>query len=295
MVGVEYVDKPYEVRTGASLALPLVGPLDLYPSVYRYVQPIAEYDEVWQLEANVRLRLARRTAPVLPYLGGGVAVQPALLPLAGPNPDASAQVNVYSVLLAGVEFMPRSTTRPVFEVQMVGTGPDGSPSYGGGEVAILAGVSFSLGHDPLRDHGGPAPECTSGAPTLAYDDCALRLKHRFFSTQFVQGQDETVAARFTFLAPRLDELMQRSDSAWGYYWAFRERYNRGFWLMTVGGALFLGGTIIATDPRHDTLGAALMFGGIGFNLAGIIDAAKSREPLAKAIWWYNRSLTEPDP
>lgn len=296
-IGVEYIDKPYEVRTGIALALPFVGPLDLYPSVYRWVDPIAIYDEVWQMEANLRVRLTGRTAPVVPYVGGGIAVQPAFAALAAPPPpDQPSHANVFGVALAGVELTPRSSVRPVVEVQMVGTGPNGDPGYGGGEVAVLAGLSLTLGHDPASGDPGPLAVCTSGAPVLPYDDCSLRVKHTFLSTRLVQGRDETVAARFTFLAPPLTDLMQRSDSAWDYYWIFHERYNRGFWYTMAGSALFLGGTILyAADQDRGALSATFVVAGFAFHLAGIINAARAREPLSKAIWWYNRSLREPDP
>lgn len=80
--------------------MPVVGPVDLYPAVFRYLDPIAEYNEVWQIEANLRVRLTKPEGQLLPYIGGGIALQPAFAPLAGPNPEESIRSKVFSVLRA---------------------------------------------------------------------------------------------------------------------------------------------------------------------------------------------------
>jgi hypothetical protein len=144
LVGVEYIDKPYEVRFGAALAVPIVGRIDLYPSLFRYVDPVADYDEVWQLETSLRVRLTNGAGPALPYLGAGIAVQPAFAPLPGPAPEESVRTNVFTVLLAGIEFFPRGIARPIIELHVLGTGADGFSGYGRGEVSVLAGLSIRL-------------------------------------------------------------------------------------------------------------------------------------------------------
>jgi hypothetical protein len=149
LAGVEYVDKPYEVRLGGSVAIPLFGPVDLYPSVFRYVDPVAGYDEVWQLEFNARVRLINQPRSVLPYVGAGVAWQPAWDQLSGRVPRDAFRGNTFTVLLAGIEFRQAAAVRPVVEVQLLGTGPhgagpEGNWSYGRGEFSMLAGLAIRL-------------------------------------------------------------------------------------------------------------------------------------------------------
>ncbi len=132
------------------------------------------------------------------------------------------------------------------------------------------------------------PAVRAQQPPCPYDECALRLK----GASLVQGRQEFKVARFTFTARRLDSLMQRSDSAARYYALFRTRYNRGFWLSIAGVGLFGAGALVqAIEPnRLDGLKIGLLSAGTLGIIVGTINQARSREPLSKAVWWYNRSL-----
>jgi len=146
---------------------------------------------------------------------------------------------------------------------------------------VLTSVALALG---IRSLAAQQPPCS-------YDECALRLKRSFWGPQLVQGRSEMKVARFTFTAARLDSLMQRSDSAARHYALFRTRYNRGFWLATAGAGVFGAGTLIhAIDRDLDDVAIGLLIAGTASWIVGVITGAQSREPLSKAVWWYNRSL-----
>ena len=146
LAGIEYDDAPYQVRFGGAIAFPLFGVVDLYPSVFRYVDPVANYDELWNLEFNARVRLSNQPRGVLPYVGAGVAWQIAFDQLSGRAPRDAFLGNTFTVLLAGVEFRQAAAVRPVVEVQLLGTGPQGSSpeGYGLGEFSVLAGLAIRL-------------------------------------------------------------------------------------------------------------------------------------------------------
>ena len=129
-----------------------------------------------------------------------------------------------------------------------------------------------------------------------YDQCALRLKPAAFGPRLVRGLNETSVAHFVFLAPRLDSLMQRSDSAMRYYSLFRARNNRGFWLSLAGLGLFGAGYLIyAVDRDLEGPAVAVSIAGAATWIVGVITQGRSRDPFSKAIWWYNRSLSHSSP
>lgn len=140
--------------------------------------------------------------------------------------------------------------------------------------------------------GSPAPGALVAQDTACtYDACALRIKRPFFGTRLVQGRQGETVASIVFLAPRLTDMMERSDSALHYYELFRTRHNRALWMGLVGSVLYLGGFVVfEANPDAEPVALGLTIGGGAAMIASLIVGASARDPLSRAIWWYNRSF-----
>jgi hypothetical protein len=125
--------------------------------------------------------------------------------------------------------------------------------------------------------------------TCSYDACALRLRHTFFKTQLVQGNEARPVASLGLFAPRVSLFAERSDTAGRYYASFRRRATSGTLLGLAGLVLTTLG-LVEYDSDHDT-GLVLVIGGGLLGIVGGIQVNRAREQLSQAVWWYNRTLT----
>jgi hypothetical protein len=109
---------PTGPRVGASVVLPLIGPLDFYHSLEL---PSAEGSSTWQALTGLRLQpLGTQGLASIWYLGAGVAL------------GESSR----TALLTGVQWPPAGP-RPFLEVRFLG-------GIEGGALHILAGLSIRL-------------------------------------------------------------------------------------------------------------------------------------------------------
>jgi hypothetical protein len=122
----------------------------------------------------------------------------------------------------------------------------------------------------------------------SYDECAIRVRSTFWSTQLVRGREAVPVARIGFFAPRLPLFGERSDSAGFYYDAFRSRRNTQSILGLTGLGIAVGVVIAAAsgaDPPAELVLVSIPLTA----LAGMVTTGAS-DRLARAIWWYNRGL-----
>jgi hypothetical protein len=137
----------------------------------------------------------------------------------------------------------------------------------------------------------PTTSLRAQQDTCSYDACALRIKRGFWGRRLVQGREEQKVAGFALLAPSLDTVMQRSDSAARYYSLFRVRHNRGFWFALSGVALYGGATLVyGIDRDLEGPTIAMSIAGTAAFIVGLVNTVRAEEPLSRSVWWYNRSL-----
>ena len=112
---------PRNSRVGANAVLPLIGPLDLYPSVEIFPDVGA-----WQGLLTLRLQpLGTRGLASIWYMGGGVAL--------------SAQAP-RKALITGLQW-PSGRPRPFLEMRFLGDIEEANP-----ELDVVAGLSVRMGN-----------------------------------------------------------------------------------------------------------------------------------------------------
>lgn len=123
----------------------------------------------------------------------------------------------------------------------------------------------------------------------AFDDCALRIRHRLIRTEIVQGTESIEVARIGLRNPPLQDLFARSDRAAVSFDEFRKDHRRASWLTVLGGIEIIGALVARAQDNEDWANA-LSISGIVIEVAGMIFRTRADEHLSDAIWWYNRSL-----
>ena len=155
-------------------------------------------------------------------------------------------------------------------------------------AAIIAFLLLPFLGLPAVAHGQTGTQGNLGCDV--YDNCALRVQHRFFSDKVVRGTESIHVARIGFGTPPLEDLFTRSDSAAVSFDQFRTDHSRSVWLTVLGGIEFIGG-IVAESQGNDDLAVGLSIGGTIIEVAATIFRTRANEHLSNSIWWYNRSLT----
>ena len=124
----------------------------------------------------------------------------------------------------------------------------------------------------------------------SYRACALRVEPRGFGTAVVRGAEGEVVARIGVLGarPRLDSLLDRSDSAVVY----ATQYHR---LMPRGAAAGLVGSLLFAAPAFaDQVGegavVGLTVGAAALSIYGSVLMLRAQRALSRSLWWYNESL-----
>jgi len=123
-----------------------------------------------------------------------------------------------------------------------------------------------------------------------YRTCALRVEPRGLGTVVVRGAEGEVVARVGVWGtrPRLDSLLQRSDSALIY----ASQYHR---MVPIGAAAALAGSLLFTAPAFtDQLGdgavIGLSLGAAALSISGSVLMIRAQRALSRSVWWYNESL-----
>jgi hypothetical protein len=125
-----------------------------------------------------------------------------------------------------------------------------------------------------------------------YDTCALRIRYGLLGGGLIQGLEERRVASLGWFAPAVPVFGQRSDTAARYYSSFRRRQHSGTALSLAGLAAWVGALLIA-DSNNDLAAGFAIGGGVLF-LGGMVQLARAPEPLSRAVWWYNRTLSAPE-
>jgi hypothetical protein len=111
----------------------------------------------------------------------------------------------------------------------------------------------------------------------------------FTSGEVVRGVNEEHVASIWFFAPKISLLSERADSVGHYYQSFRTIHNRGTWIGLTGVAMMVAGIIVAGGD-NETLAIGLTVGGLIPFTWGVVESARARDRLGRAIWWYNGTL-----
>lgn len=131
------------------------------------------------------------------------------------------------------------------------------------------------------------------AQESSYEQNALRVESRLGDLQIVRGAQSTVVARAgVFHGPKIANLVGQSEKALAEARAFERDYEPAQSLIAVGIAV-LGGAIGASRmhdidnaiPTGLTIASVVLIGYGGSKLERAYSA------LSRAIWWYNRDLT----
>lgn len=156
--------------------------------------------------------------------------------------------------------------------------------FPGPRAALLALALFAA---PSSLHGQADPSLHAACD--AYERCALRVRHGFFTTRIVRGTDDTELARLGFGAPPLDDVFSLSDEAAVSFQRFRTAHVRSSWMGLLGGIGFVGGLVAGARGHHDWA-AGLSLGGSVFSLGAGAFRTRADEHLSRAVWWHNASL-----
>jgi len=125
----------------------------------------------------------------------------------------------------------------------------------------------------------------------SFDDCALRLQYRFFSTRLVRGTAALPVARLGWFPPHVAALEGSSDSVKVHYKAFQSLQKRSAWLTIAGLATTVATTLFfRSDYRDSGAKLGLFLGGIGLSFASGIHHLLAQNQLSQSVWWYNREL-----
>ena len=88
----------------------------------------------------------------------------------------------------------------------------------------------------------------------------------------------------------LERLVQESDSARAYARGYRADQTAAVALSLLGSAVFVFSTLHAPFDS-DTQFLGLVIGG-GVTLGSAYFGVQAQRALARAVWWYNRSLEQ---
>jgi hypothetical protein len=124
-----------------------------------------------------------------------------------------------------------------------------------------------------------------------YDSCSLRIKYGW-SLKLVAGAEEhEIAGLGMFPSKATTEIFaERSELAASMYQDFRSQRITGSVLALGGLAMMFGGVFAAEE--NENLGVALVFGGLAISTAGMVVQTTAFDKVSKAIWEYNRTLSQ---
>ncbi len=140
-----------------------------------------------------------------------------------------------------------------------------------------------------------APVFGQAAP-CSWDQCALRLQFRTFSTRVVQGASATPVGRLGIFAPRIEPLATGPDTARFHYEAYRSAQIAGSFAVLLGTVAVLGSATVAfanayNNSNENEAASTVLFGaGLVIAFVGAASTRRAQDHLQRAIWLYNRSL-----
>lgn len=159
-------------------------------------------------------------------------------------------------------------------------------------MRTCAGVVLVIALASADAAGQDGVDCT-------FDACALRVEHRFGGLRVVRGLEAEPVATLGLFGNTLAEVVASSDSAYVYALESdrQKRASTAWWIFglvaTVVGASDYTAGFWERDP------GTLTYVGLGIGLGATMvsgwQATRSLDSVEKAVWWFNRDLSSPDP
>ena len=140
--------------------------------------------------------------------------------------------------------------------------------------------------------GAPASAQAPDRIDCSYDECALRIKNRFFGTDLVRGVGDEKVAGLGFVVGSLDDQFAGSRVAQDLAARYRGRHNWGSVLGLLG-TIATVASIFTLDWDTQSTGdatGALLVGGAALVLTGALVENSGRDYISRAVWEYNRAL-----
>lgn len=129
-----------------------------------------------------------------------------------------------------------------------------------------------------------------------YEQCALRIRARFFGRDLVRGRDDEKVHGLGIWVGSLDDAFAGNPAAQELAASFGRRHNLGSTLVLLGGvtAAFAAALLASDTPGRDH-GAATVatFGGLAALAVGGVMERSAEDRLSRAVWEYNRGLERP--
>jgi hypothetical protein len=126
-----------------------------------------------------------------------------------------------------------------------------------------------------------------------YATCALRVESGFFSTRLVRGATgEPIGDALGVFGSGVDPLLTGPDSAAAFGRAYVRDTRRAAGLGFIAVAAYVVVVARTDNFRNDLDGISgtAAVATIGFAVATLPFAARARQSLSRAVWWYNAAL-----
>ena len=155
----------------------------------------------------------------------------------------------------------------------------------------LASVLPALGLTIMASTGLAQPVTGTSCP---YESCAVRLQTAFFGEHLVRGDSGEKVLKVSFTGRNVADYLSRVESARVPARQFQERRTRSAVLGIVSGvaagyvyAALSADDGLADDPGTDVFAAMVI--SIPTAIWGAVEATRSRNAVARAIWEFNRA------
>ncbi|HEX6626315.1 MAG TPA: hypothetical protein VF105_00035 [Gemmatimonadaceae bacterium] len=166
-------------------------------------------------------------------------------------------------------------------------------------TALTAGslAAQTTGHASAttRDQNGsptlPAQSATKDSAQV-YDSQALRFESRWGSADIIRGaKGEVIGTVGWFREFDLEKVLQSSPHALTEAHDFRVNNFRGSLVTAIGASLVTIGIVVAANNSNNASTPILIIAGAGGIGWGLQHLNKSYAALSRAVWWYNRDLS----
>ncbi len=139
----------------------------------------------------------------------------------------------------------------------------------------------------------PARASTAQDSAQGYDARALRFETSWGNVNIIRGANDTLLGTAGwFRDPGLEKLLESSPRALTEARVYKANNFRGSAVGGVGALATAVGIVVAANGSNDASSPILVIAGVSGMVWGAHQLSMSYAALSRALWWYNRDLSQ---